>query len=417
MTTTSGGLEVHPHLAEDRPVVAIFREFLLNYNEPYIRDQGEALRRYQSHYFGVRHIKGIDLPRERTLVLHNNTRVGRASETVFKLFGVSPVLVGGLRRLRPALLHAHTGIGGAHVLPLARRLQVPLVVTFHGYEVTATDETLHRKRDLGRVFLRRREAMKREGRLFIAVSEFIRGRMLERGWPEDKTVVHYIGIDTERFRADPAVPREPVVLFAGRLIETKGVAHLVAAMRIVQARVPEAELVIAGKGPLQDDLERRVRESGVRARFLGALPPEEVRAWMNRARVFCMPSVTASGGTVEALGNVSIEAQAMGLPVAGFRSGGIPEAVADGETGLLAPEGDQAALAANIETLLTSGTLWSRLSAAGAPRVRERFDLRRQTAILEDLYDRARGRPAAVRAPDRAAAAPAGHAWVTERSR
>jgi colanic acid/amylovoran biosynthesis glycosyltransferase len=380
----------HPRRAAHRPVVAIFREFLLNYNEPYIRDQGEALCRYQSHYFGVRRVKGIDLPRERTLVLHNGGRVGRASEAVFKLFGVSPVLVRGLRQLRPALLHAHTGIGGAHVLPLARRLRVPLVVTFHGFEVTATDETLHRRRDLGRVFLRRRETMKREGHLFIAVSEFIRGRMLERGWPEERVALHYIGVDTERFRADPAVRREPVVLFVGRLIETKGVTHLVAAMRQVQARVPDAELVVVGRGPLQGDLERQAQDSGVRVRFVGVLPPEEVRAWMNRARAFCMPSVTASNGTVEALAIVALEAQAMGLPVVGSRSGGIPEAVADGQTGLLAPERDSATLAAHIEALLTDDVLSQRMSAAAAARVRERFDLRRQTARLEDLYDRAR---------------------------
>jgi len=93
----------------------------------------------------------------------------------------------------------------------------------------------------------------------------------------------------------------------------------------------------------------------------------------------------------------------MGLPVAGFRSGGIPEAVADGQTGLLAPEGDRAALAANVEALLTDAALWNRLSAAAARRAREGFDLHRQTAALEDLYDRARGRPAGARAPDRAA--------------
>jgi colanic acid/amylovoran biosynthesis glycosyltransferase len=387
----------------DLPVVAVYREMLLNYNEPFIRAQGEALRRYRSHYVGLQRVAGPDLPEERTLVLNHGTRIGAASEAVFKLFGVSPPFVRAVRALRPALLHAHTGVSGAHALPLSRRLGVPLVITFHGYEATATDEELHRWRYRGRVFLRRRDAMKREARLLIAVSEFVRGRMLERGWPEDKVVVHYIGVDTRLFRADPGVAREPVVLFVGRLIETKGVTHLVAAMRAVQARVPGAELVIVGEGPRRRDLERQARESGVRAHFLGTLPAEEVRRWMSRARVFCTPSVTASNGTVEALALVAVEAQAMGLPVAGFRSGGIPEAVADGQTGLLAPEGDGVALAAHIEALLTDEALWNRLSAGAAARVRERFDLHRQTAVLEDLYDRARGRSAAPRAPDRAA--------------
>jgi colanic acid/amylovoran biosynthesis glycosyltransferase len=378
--------------AADRPLVAVYREMLLNYNEPFVRAQGEALCRYRSHYVGLRRVAGLELPEERTLVLNHGTRIGDAREAVFKLFGVSPTFVRAVRALRPALLHAHTGVSGAHALPLSRRLGVPLVVTFHGYEATAADEELHRWRFRGRVFLRRRDAMKREGRLFIAVSEFIRGRMLERGWPEDRVVVHYIGVDATMFRADPVVAREPVVLFVGRLIRTKGVPHLIAAMRQVQARVPDAELVIAGDGPRRAALEREAREAGVRARFLGAIPGEDVRRWMNRAHVFCAPSVTAPDGTVEALGLVALEAQAMGLPVAGFRSGGIPEAVADGQTGLLVPEGDSAALAARIEALFTDAVLWNRLSAAGARRVRERFDLERQTAALEDLYDHARGR-------------------------
>jgi len=84
----------------------------------------------------------------------------------------------------------------------------------------------------------------------------------------------------------------------------------------------------------------------------------------------------------------------MALPVAGFASGGIGEGVADGQTALLAREGDSAALAANIAALLTDAPLWNRMSAAATEHVRARFELRRQTAALEDLYDRARGVPA-----------------------
>jgi glycosyltransferase involved in cell wall biosynthesis len=241
--------------------------------------------------------------------------------------------------------------------------------------------------------------MKREVRLFIAVSEFIRRRMLERGFPEDRIVVHYIGVDTEFFRPDPTVVREPVVLFVGRLLEFKGVTHLIAAMREVQARVPEAELVIAGSDVLREQLEHQARESGVRARFLGTIRPEEVRGWMNRARVLCVPSVTTASGRTEGLPTVVNEAQAMGLPVVGSVTAGIPEAVLDGQTGLLGREGDRAALAANLEVLLTDAALWDRLSVAGMQRARERFDLRRQTALLEDLYDAVRGRGPAAREP------------------
>jgi glycosyltransferase involved in cell wall biosynthesis len=74
------------------------------------------------------------------------------------------------------------------------------------------------------------------------------------------------------------------------------------------------------------------------------------------------------------------------LPVASFDTGGIPEAVVHGETGLLARERDTAGLAHNIVSLLRNGSMWQRLSEAGQRRARELFDLRRQTAALEDIY-------------------------------
>jgi glycosyltransferase involved in cell wall biosynthesis len=377
------------------PLVAVYRDHLLVASETYIRAQAETLGRYRSHYVCMKRVAGLEIPSERTLTLNRGGVMGRASETAFKRLGVSPSLVRAVRALRPAVLHAHMGMDGAVALPLARRLRLPLVVTFHGRDATTTDEALRIGTLRDRIFLRRREALQREARLFIAVSEFIRGKLVDRGFPADRIVVHYIGVDTEFFRPDPAVAREPVVLFVGRLLEVKGVTHLITAMREVQSRVPAAELVIIGRGPLRRDLERQAQEAGVRARFLGSVPPEGVRAWMNRATVFCMPSVRASTGATEAMPIVTLEAQAMALPVAGFASGGIGEGVADGQTALLASEGDSAALAANIEALLTDAPLWERMSAAAVARVRARFELRRQTAALEDLYDRARGVPAA----------------------
>lgn len=380
--------------------MAVFRSELLRSTETYVRNQGEAVQRYRSHYVGLRRVEGLELPEDRTLVLNTGDRLGRAREALFERFGVSPTLDRAVRALRPAVVHAHLGYDGVTALPLVRRLGVPLVTTFHGSDATVNDEELLRLGGVYRAYVHRRDALKRHGRLFIAVSEFVRGRMIERGWPDERIAVHYIGVDTECLRPDPAVVREPIVFFAGRLMEVKGVTHLIVAMRAVQARVPEAELVVAGRGKLRQQLERQASEAGVRARFLGVASPAEVRAWMNRARVFCLSSVTAATGHTEALSTVAMEAQAMGLPVVAFHSGGTAEAVVDGETGLLVRERDEVGLAERITALLTEPPLWTRLSAAGMERVRARFDLRRQTALLEELYDAAR-RPVPGRAATR----------------
>lgn len=158
-------------------------------------------------------------------------------------------------------------------------------------------------------------------------------------------------------------------------------------MSKVQAIRPEVELVVIGNGPLRSALEQLAGELLCRYRFLGTQSPESVQAWMNRAQVFSVPSITAKSGDAEGFGIVFAEAQAMGLPVVSFASGGVVEAVAHGETGFLATERDWEALAKHIIYLLKDETLRQQFSQKGQERVRTLFNLHNQTRVLEDIYD------------------------------
>ncbi len=274
-------------------------------------------------------------------------------------------------------------------MPIADSLGVPLVTTLHGGEVTASDSELAGHRHYSaRAYLSRRKRLQSQGALFIAVSKFVHAKLLEQGYPEDRTVLHYIGVDTAFFKSDSQVQREPIVLFVGTLHEGKGCEYAIRAMAKVQPLLPDVELVILGDGPLRPSLERLAREKLCRYRFVGTQPPEVVRSWMNRAKVFATPSVTADTGWKEAFGIVFAEAQAMHLPVASFASGGITEAVKHGETGLLAKERDWERLASNIQILLRDEAMRQRMAEAGRQRVCSLFNLRKQTALLEDQYRR-----------------------------
>ena len=372
----------------EKPVVVVYRDLLLSPSETFVLKQAEALRDFSPYYAGSRLVPGLSLPPERTSVVNRGGLLGKASEAAFKLRGSAPHLLRCLRKLNPALVHAHFGVDGVRALPLARALRVPLLVTYHGYDATVKDEYARRSFYGHRDYLRRREALKRQARLFLAVSRFVKGRLVEgQGFPPEKIVVHYIGVDTSAFRPDPAVPREPAVLFVGRLVEKKGCEYLIRAMSRVQATMPEAELVVIGDGPLRPALERLAGETLRRYRFLGTQPQESVRAWLNRARVFSLPSVTAESGDSEGLPTTVIEAQASGLPVVSTIHAGIPEAVAHGETGFLVPERDWEGLASSILLLLRKDALCHRFAVAGKGRVRALFDLQKQTALLEEIYE------------------------------
>ena len=368
--------------------VAIYRENLLTYSETFILNQGESLRRFTPYYVGTRRLPGLDLPCGRTLVLNGGGAVGRVEELVYKAADVSPRLVARLRALQPSLLHAHFGPDGAAALPLARQLHLPLIVTFHGYDATVRDAALRgaaTRRD--REFPAKRAKLLREGTLFIAVSDHIRRQLLLQGCPPEKLVTHHIGVDTAFFSPPAERTREPEVLFVGRLVEKKGCVHLLRAMREVQTAEPEARLTVVGDGPLRDELEAQARTLGVHCAFLGQQTPAEVRSLMARAKVFCLPSVTAHNGDTEGLPTVLVEAQAMGLPAVTSDSAGNPEVVLHERTGLVVPAQDERALARALLRLLQEELTWHRFSSAARQWTLDHFDIRKQTGLLEDLYE------------------------------
>src|SRR6201999_1336894 len=104
---------------------------------------------------------------------------------------------------RPALLHAHFGIEGVYALPVAKRLGIPLITTFHGFDATLSTAALLRSPAWANYPLFRR-SLARRGALFLSASAFIRERLLAMGFPESRTRVHYIGVDCRAIR-----PREP----------------------------------------------------------------------------------------------------------------------------------------------------------------------------------------------------------------
>ena len=222
------------------------------------------------------------------------------------------------------------------------------------------------------------------------MSEFIAELLRDAGCDPAKIAVHYIGVDTERFRPPESDTRDRSVLFVGRLVTKKGVIHLIHAMARVQATMPEAELVIAGDGPLRPQLAEAAARLRVRARFLGTQTPEAVAELMRRAGVMCTPFVVARNGDAEGMGLTAIEAQASGLPVVASPSGGSPEGLVDGRTGFLVPGGDDEALAARLLKLLGDDDLRAQFGRAARAHVLENFDLRRQTRKLEEIYDEVR---------------------------
>ncbi|MSS70112.1 MAG: glycosyltransferase family 1 protein [Candidatus Latescibacteria bacterium] len=194
------------------------------------------------------------------------------------------------------------------------------------------------------------------------------------------------GIEVERFAPGPGVAHEAmkglrVVIAVGRLTPQKGLDTLIQAAPEVVRAVPDAGFLIVGDGPLRGELERMGQASGVGERIIFAGERRDVHDLMRGAQVLALPSV------YEGLPLVALEAMACGLPVVASAVDGVPEAVADGETGVLVPVGDVACLADALIGLLRDPARGEAMGRRGRARAEACFSASRMAEETQAVYE------------------------------
>lgn len=376
-----------PHHAREQtdliPTVAIFRKRLLSYSETFIADQGQMLPTYRTLYCGYRRDEsGLHMIDASTrLLLEDYSSIPGLSKFLLRRgLGGARAWLRAIESCSPSLIHAHFFNDGLDALKIGQQLGLPTVTTLHGHDITKHENAAG---SIARRFFDRVDRI-------IAVSEFISAQALARGCPEDKLIQHYIGIDLAKFHQEKKESASPSLLFVGRLVEKKGCTYLLQAMEKLRPKFPGLELTIVGDGGLENSLRQEAASRRLNVDFAGTTGADEIRARLARCWLFVAPSITAANGDAEGLGMVFLEAQALQTPVVSFRSGGVVEAVADGSTGLLCDEKDVDTLARNIATLLEDSTLRHKMGRQGRARVERKFDLRKQCASLEQIYDQLR---------------------------
>jgi glycosyltransferase involved in cell wall biosynthesis len=273
---------------------------------------------------------------------------------------------------------------------LAKALDIPLITTFHGYDATANPNSSGPRRILQKIYTRQRRRLQREGCLFVAVSEFIRQKLIARGYPAERVTTLPIGVDVDTFTPQQDAPKKPMVLFVGRMVEKKGVTYLLQAMAEVAKKHKDVRLVLIGEGPLMPSLMLQSRELKLpNVNFMGSCDLATVRHQMSIASMLAAPSVTAASGDSEGLPIVVCEAQASGLPVVGTYHAGIPEIVRDNQNGFLVPERSVQLLAKSISLLITKPELRFEMGLAARENVCLNFNLKLQTQRLEVFYETA----------------------------
>ena len=201
--------------------------------------------------------------------------------------------------------------------------------------------------------------------------------------------VLYPSVDPKIANSNPEQsPDGERVLFVGRLVARKGLDDLLLAFKLVLQQIPAVELDIVGDGPKQISLKEMAKRLGIdaRVRFLGELKGQPLYDCYRAARVFVMPSRTMPED-VEGFGTVFLEAAAFGIPSVGTDSGGIPEAIRDGVTGIIVPEGDTHSLARSLVELLTDDEKRDRLGQNARRWASMNFTWQRSTSLLARAFE------------------------------
>ncbi|AMO62123.1 glycosyltransferase [Mycolicibacterium phlei] len=305
-----------------------------------------------------------------------------------------PTVIGRMRRLIEERDAQTVWFGAAAPLalmaPLARDAGAHRVIaSTHGHEVGWSMLPLART------------ALRRIGNhtdVITYVSNYTRGRFASAFGPRAALEHLPPGVDTDRFAPDEVARAElraryrlggrPVVVCVSRLVPRKGQDMLIRALPAIRQRVPGAALVIVGGGPYRNTLRRLAHSFGVAEHvvFTDGVPAEELPAHHAMGDVFAMPCRTRGAGLdVEGLGIVFLEASASGVPVVAGRSGGAPETVRDGETGVVVDGWDVGAIAAAVSDLLADPDRAARMGAAGRRWVVDQWQWSSQAAKLSRL--------------------------------
>ena len=329
----TGGIQVLVHRLVSNARRSRMRVVTLDTPEAEVFDQRESL--------DVRRVPSIGRRHRPAILLLNGLAVGEAL------------------RFRPdVVLSAHIVMSPAAWV-IRRATGAPTVQYLHADEIRTRPA-------LTGFAVRRASAV-------VAVSEHTCKLAIGAGANPSRLHRIHNGVDLP-VSSDVARASQPTVLTVARLRDRyKGHDVLVRAMPLIRARVPAAQWVVVGDGPLRPELERLAAANGLdgRVRFVGQATDAERDAWLDRAHVFAMPARVPQGGVGgEGFGIVFLEANAHGLPVVAGNVGGALDAIVHGETGLLVDPSDHIAVADAVAELLVDPARAAALGRAGAARAR-----------------------------------------------
>ncbi|CAH8295324.1 colanic acid/amylovoran biosynthesis glycosyltransferase [Mariniflexile fucanivorans] len=266
-------------------------------------------------------------------------------------------------------------------------LKSKIIVTFHGYDAHYL---------LERTMLKE---MVNDYKTYVneitTNSQFLKNKLIDKGFHSDQITVVPIGIDTRFFNpGSESKIRNTNELFklvsVARLTPLKGQEFAIQALKILITKKYKVHLTLVGAGQDENRLKKIVKDLELNeyVSFLGKKSQSEIKIILSNHDLFLMTSTKDKDGRSEAFGVVSLEAQAMGLPIVGFNSGGVSETLIQDQTGYLVEDKNVEAFVNAIQTLYDDMALYKKMSANAIYAVQKKFNIKIMAKQYQMLYEK-----------------------------
>ena len=289
-------------------------------------------------------------------------------------------------------------IQAGQILPLGtlawlfwRRKKIPYIFYAHGLDITLPQRFMRKKTLLKKIIV--------NAKGMVANSYFTKDELVKLGADSKKIIVVYpcpnlelqqvSETETAKIINDYGLKNKKILLTVGRLVERKGHDLTIKSLPKIIKQVPNVAYLIVGSGPREKYLKDLTVQSGLseHVQFIGAVDQKKLAALYQVCDAFIMPSRQLANGDVEGFGIVYLEANLFGKPAIGGKSGGVPEAIVDGKTGLLVDPNSVNEIALAAIKLLTDPAYAERLGLQGLERVSNEFNWFSQTAKIKSLLN------------------------------
>lgn len=287
-----------------------------------------------------------------------------------------------LQKEKPDVILAEYGTVGAKITPVAKKLGIPVVVHFHGFDASETSVLEELKHDYLRMF--------EYSKAIIGVSNQMRAKLISIGAPAEK--VHYTAYGpNDKFFENTPQFNTKTFLSVGRFIDKKAPHLTILAFKKCLEKHPDAKLHMVGGGPFFRICEELANHFNLNSsiKFLGVQNSDFVKVEMQSAFCFIQHSRVAENGDMEGTPVAIIEAQAAALPVISTYHAGIPDIVVHGETGYLIEEGEVDKMADYMIELASNMELARQMGEKARKRIQDNFTMKHHIAALDRIIEMA----------------------------